>query len=590
MSNIIFNECCRVTAVFQDVLSGAGLCLSTAPILAMGGSLGCHRSIPKDPTDFSCDKRKFSAACNFSHILVNQERLNINIATEEELMTLPGVNRTVARNIVQYRDCIGGFKKVEDLALVSGVGATKLEVIKLEICVSSRTSSSQHSPSSLRKDLDSQFYTGMNINTATPAQLMSIRGITETIAKNVVSYRAEHGPFKSIEDLVKVKHINSSLLDKIRFQVFVERSRAPSTNTNAGLPGTTKCHPSPSSFSLGSDDLDLPPGGPTQIVSVRPKVDRPLGLRDGKSVVRVATWSLQGCSCDKANNPGVREVVCMTLLENDIKLLAVQDLLEHEAIDKFCAELNQGTLASLQKWKWPRGLWKSVVSEKPTGHSSKGVSYSGFLWDSSSGIDLKDALVLESPAVNGNGSHVHHPLYVAHFLIGSFELTVVNVHMQAPASPEQSGGKNQNSDEAKCQRLPPSIQGTLKGEKDLLVLGNFGCSPQSSELDTLRKEKFCALIPSTQFTNITTCSPQGTRCVDNIWVSRSLQKIYSGHCMVVREGLTNPWIPDNWSWGGVASDHCPVFAEFYADLPPKELSRPGMAVVDRGDILPKHER
>lgn len=317
MSNIIFNERCRVTAVFHNVLSGAGLCLSTAPILAMGGSLGCHRSIPKDPTDFSCGKRKFSAACNFSHILVNQERLNINIATEEELMTLPGVNRTVARNIVQYRDCIGGFKKVEDLALVSGVGATKLEVIKLEICVSSRTSSSQHSPSSLRKDLDSQLYTGMNINTATPAQLMSIRGITETIAKNVVSYRAEHGPFKSIEDLVKVKHINSSLLDKIRFQVFVERSRAPSTNTNAGLPGTTKCHPSPSSFSLGSDDLDLPPGGPTQIVSVRPKVDRPLGLRDGKSVVRVATWSLQGCSCDKANNPGVREVVCMTLLENE---------------------------------------------------------------------------------------------------------------------------------------------------------------------------------------------------------------------------------------------------------------------------------
>lgn len=65
------------------------------------------------------------------------------------------------------------------------------------------------------------------------------------------------------------------------------------------------------------------------------------------------------------------------------------------------------------------------------------------------------------------------------------------------------------------------------------MLGNFGCSPQSSELDTLRKEKFCALIPSTQFTNITTCSPQGTRCVDNIWVSRSLQKIYSGTCTVV---------------------------------------------------------
>ncbi|TDH04469.1 hypothetical protein EPR50_G00152970 [Perca flavescens] len=555
----------------------------------MGGSLGCHRSIPRDPTDFSCGKRKFSAACNFGHILVNQERLNINTATEEELMTLPGVNRAVAQNIVEYRDCIGGFKKVEDLALVSGIGATKLEVIKLEICVSSRTSSSQHSPSSLRKDLDHQSCTGMNINTATPAQLMSIRGITEKIAKNIVAYRAEHGPFRTIEDLVRVNHINSSLLDKIRFQVFVERSRAPSTNTNAGLTCTTKSHPSPTSFSLRSDDLDLPPGGPTQILSVRPNVEPPSGLRDGKPVVRVATWSLQGCSCDKANNPGVKEVVCMTLLENDVKLLAVQDLLEREALDKFCVELNQGTLASVRKWKWPRGLWKCVVSEKPTGRSSKGVSYSGFLWDTTSGIDLKDAAVQESPVVNDNGNHSYPRLYLAHFSVGSYELTAVNVHIQASAASGESNGKNHNTDEAKCPHLPPSFQETLKVEKELVLLGDFGSPAQSSELDILRKEKLCALIPSSQFTNISTRAPQGTRCLDNIWLSRSLKKIYSGHCMVIREGLTNPWIPDNWSWGGVASDHCPVVAEFYADVAPKELTRPGMAVVDRVD-MPKHER
>ncbi|KAM4539811.1 endonuclease/exonuclease/phosphatase family domain-containing protein 1 [Odontesthes bonariensis] len=556
----------------------------------MGGSLGCHRSIPKDPTDFSGNKRKFSAACNFGNITVNQERLNINTATEEELMTLPGVSRAVAQHIVEYRDCIGGFKKVEDLALVSGIGATKLEVIKLEICVFSRTSSSQHSPSSLRKDPDHQSSTGININTATPAQLMSIRGMTEKIVKNIVAYRTEHGPFKSIEDLVRVNSINSSLLDKIRFQVYVERSRAPSTNTNGGQTSTTKSHPSPTSFSLRSDELDLPPGGPTQIISLRPSVEPPHGLRDGKPVVRLATWSLQGCSCDKANNPGVKEVVCMTMLENGIKLLAVQDLLEREALDKFCMELNQGTLPSIRKWKWPRGVWKSIVSEKPTGHSSKVESYSGFLWDSSSGIALKDAIVLESPIVNGNGNHAYPRPYLAHFLVGSNELTVVNIHIQPTAPAGESICKNNNSDDAKCRHLSPTIQETLKGEKELLVLGNFGSPSQSPELDILRKEKLFALVPSTQFTNISTCSPQGTCCLDNIWVSRSLKKIYSGHCMVVREGLTNPWIPDNWSWGGVASDHCPVVAEFYAEPSSKELNRPGMAVVDREDIMPKHER
>ncbi|CAL8311270.1 unnamed protein product [Gadus morhua 'NCC'] len=221
--------------------------------------------------------------------MVNQERLNINTATEEELMTLPGVNRPVARSIVEYRDCIGASR---------------------------RTSSSQHSLSSLRRDPEHMSScSGMNINTATPPQLMSIRGITEKIARNIVAYRTQHGPFKSIEDLVRVDHIKCSLMDKIRFQVFVERSRTPSTNTNGGLTYTGRSHPSPTSFSLRSDDLDLPPGGPTQMVSLRPRVAP--GPRDGRAAVRLATWELQRCSSEKANNPGVKEVVCMPLLENE---------------------------------------------------------------------------------------------------------------------------------------------------------------------------------------------------------------------------------------------------------------------------------
>ncbi|XP_056453252.1 endonuclease/exonuclease/phosphatase family domain-containing protein 1-like [Gadus chalcogrammus] len=210
--------------------------------------------------------------------MVNQERLNINTATEEELMTLPGVNRPVARSIVEYRDCTGGFKK--------------------------------HSPSSLRRDPEHMsFCSGMNINTAVPPQLMSIRGITEKIARNIVAYRTQHGPFKSIEDLVRVDHINRSLLDKIRFQVFVERSRTPSTNTNGGLTYTGRSHPSPTSFSLRSDDLDLPPGGPTQMASLRPREAPAPGPRDSRATVRLATWDLQRCSSEKANNPGVKEVV-----------------------------------------------------------------------------------------------------------------------------------------------------------------------------------------------------------------------------------------------------------------------------------------
>ncbi|KAG9463986.1 hypothetical protein GDO78_020692 [Eleutherodactylus coqui] len=288
----------------------------------MGGNLGCHRSIPKDPSDLCQKNRKFSAACNFSNILVSQERLNINTATEEELMTLPGVGRQVAQNIVEYREYIGGFKKVEDLALVSGVGAAKLEQVKFEICVSSKSGSAQHSPNSLRKDMECGHHSGhlsatrININTATAAQLMTLRGLTEEMAQDIVLYRTQHGPLKSIEDLVKVDSVTISLLDKVRHQVYVQRSRPPSTHTNGGLHFMAKPHPSPTSLSLQSEDLDFPPGGPTQLISTRPAVEVFGGVREGRPVLRLATWNLQNCSLDKASNPGVREVVCMTILEN----------------------------------------------------------------------------------------------------------------------------------------------------------------------------------------------------------------------------------------------------------------------------------
>lgn len=541
----------------------------------MGSTLGCHRSIPRDPSDLS-HSRKFSAACNFSNILVNQERLNINTATEEELMTLPGVTRAVAHSIVEYREYIGGFKKVEDLALVSGVGATKLEQVKFEICVSSKGSSAQHSPSSLRRDLLAEqqphhlvtsvpLTPRVNINTATPAQLMSVRGLTEKMALSIVDYRREHGPFRSIEDLVRMDGINATFLDRIRHQVFAERSRPPSTHTNGGLTFTVRPHPSPTSLSLQSEDLDLPPGGPTQIISTRPSVEAFGGTRDGQPVLRLATWNLQGCSVEKANNPGVREVVCMTLLENSIKLLAVQELLDKEALEKFCAELNQPVLPNIRKWRGPRGCWRTLVAEKPSSQLQKGARYSGFLWDTAAGVELRDAAWQESSPSNGHGRPLAPSPYLAKFKVGSNEVTLVNLHLATLSLLATENPGRNSSDGHRLASLAQTLQGTLKGEKDVIILGDFGQGPESSDYDILRREKFHHLIPVHIFTNISTKNPQGSKSLDNIWISKSLKKMFTGHWAVVREGLTNPWIPDNWSWGGVASEHCPVLAEFYIE-------------------------
>ncbi len=48
--------------------------------------------------------------------------VNINTATVEQLDALPGVGAKLASRIVDYRQKNGGFKKVEDLMNVQGIG------------------------------------------------------------------------------------------------------------------------------------------------------------------------------------------------------------------------------------------------------------------------------------------------------------------------------------------------------------------------------------------------------------------------------------------------------------------------------------
>ena len=63
------------------------------------------------------------------------QRVNLNTATREELMTLSGIGQTRAENILAYREAHGKFRSIEELTEVSGISEGILSQIKDQIRV-----------------------------------------------------------------------------------------------------------------------------------------------------------------------------------------------------------------------------------------------------------------------------------------------------------------------------------------------------------------------------------------------------------------------------------------------------------------------
>lgn len=153
--------------------------------------------ITKLPCSFNCYPIRQKEVKKEEIVKVLRQVVELNSADTTALKTLKGVGSYYAKSIVKYRNQLGGFYEINQL----------LEVYGIE-------------PSVIKDNagfitLDSTLVKKININTTTAEVLKKHPYIKWRIANSIVLYRANHGKYKSVQNIQNSDLVNDELYRKI---------------------------------------------------------------------------------------------------------------------------------------------------------------------------------------------------------------------------------------------------------------------------------------------------------------------------------------------------------------------------------------
>ena len=138
-----------------------------------------------------------------------ETRLDINSCTATALKKI-GFSLALARKIVEGRP----FSSVEDIKRINGLKQSLFRVVEPKLCcVPVKAEEPEVTP--VEQEADPGFEK-LNLNKATAMELHKICGMPQTTAYSVTGYRNKNGPFKSVEDLLKVTQVAKSKFPQYR--------------------------------------------------------------------------------------------------------------------------------------------------------------------------------------------------------------------------------------------------------------------------------------------------------------------------------------------------------------------------------------
>lgn len=127
-----------------------------------------------------------------------EKKIEINTATQEELVALKGIGEKLSERIIKYREKIGGFQNADQLSEVYGLSPETIANIKPKIIV------------------DIKKINQLNINEVDIKTLAAHPYMSYNTAKLIINYRTQHGAFEKPEDLLKCYGIEADELAKMK--------------------------------------------------------------------------------------------------------------------------------------------------------------------------------------------------------------------------------------------------------------------------------------------------------------------------------------------------------------------------------------
>lgn len=133
-------------------------------------------------------------------------KVEVNTADTTALVALPGIGPAFARGIVKYREVLGGYVSLDQLAEVYVLKDKPDAVLKLkELLI-----------------LDTLMVRRIPINTCTVEELAAHPYLRWKLAKPLIAYRTQHGPFKTVADIRGCALIDEGTFRKLAPYLTVE--------------------------------------------------------------------------------------------------------------------------------------------------------------------------------------------------------------------------------------------------------------------------------------------------------------------------------------------------------------------------------